>query len=648
VSRRVPAPLSGLGALLALYLIAPLVAGIAQGGWAKWHDVDTHALLDACGVSIASASVATLLIALGGIPLGYLLARVRGRLSVGVGFLVQLPLALPPLASGILLLFLVGYSSPLGRATAGALTDSFAGIVIAEVFVAAPFLVIAARSAFGSIDPVLEGVGATLGRRPLEVFFRITLPMAWPAVLSGMLLAWLRAFGEFGATVMVAYHPYSLPVYTYVAFGAQGLPAMLPVLLPTLVLALLVLALSNVLSDMTAGTLKVVRSTPPLGNSSPGINRSLWSRLSPSTPGAGLDSARGDPGYRQLPRLSPHIEFDVEKRLGNFRLQAAWSTRAHRLAILGPSGSGKSLTLKLIAGLEHGDRGSIRVDERELSGFDPADRGVAYVPQNYGLFPHLTLLEHLYFPRGVDPNAVTYWIERLGLEGLEDRRPGSLSLGQQQRVALARALVRPAKLLLLDEPLSALDAPRRSQVRRDLCALQQELSAATIVVTHDPLEAALLADEIVILEEGRVLQSGPTQTLFRRPANETVARLLGAEHIEYGTCRSRDQIAIGCETLISVAEPGLTPGERVGWSISAGGARFAAGGAYPGTVDSTLTVGIDQRVIVRIGDARIGVVAGGGALEPGASCRIDVDPHSVQVWPAPGEPSVKAAPRITG
>jgi ABC-type sugar transport system ATPase subunit/ABC-type sulfate transport system permease component len=624
VRRRVPAPLSGLGALLALYLVAPLLAGIAQGRWANWHDIDTRALLDACAVSMASASVATLLIALGGIPLGYLLARVQGRLSVVVGFLVQLPLALPPLASGILLLFLVGYSSPLGRATEGALTDSFAGIVLAEVFVAAPFLVIAARSAFASIDPVLEGVGATLGRRPLEVFFRIALPMAWPSVLSGMLLAWLRAFGEFGATVMVAYHPYSLPVYTYVAFGAQGLPAMLPVLLPTLILALLVLALSAV----TVGTLNVVRPTPPL-DSSLGITAS-----------ADLDYRRDDrTTHRQLPR----IEFDVEKRLGNFCLQAAWSTRTHRLAILGPSGAGKSLTLKLIAGLEYGDRGSIRVDERELSDLDLADRGVAYVPQNYGLFPHLTLIEHLYFPRGVDPNAAKYWIERLGLEGLEDRRPGSLSLGQQQRVALARALVRPAKLLLLDEPLSALDAPRRSRVRVDLCALQQELSAATILVTHDPQEAALLADEIVILEQGRVLQSGPTRALFRRPANETVARLLGAEYIEYGTCRSRGQIAFGCETLISVAEPELTPGERVGWSISAGGARFAADGAYSGVVESNVTLGIDQRAIVRIGDARIGVVAGGGALEPGSPCRIDIDPHSVQVWPAPTAPSLQAA-----
>ncbi len=615
MTRRVPAPLAGLAALLALYLVAPLVAGIAQGGRADWHGIDSRALLDACAVSVGSASVATLIIAIGGVPLGYLLARVPGRLSAVVGFLVQLPLALPPLASGILLLFLVGYSSPLGRATAGALTDSFAGIVLAEVFVAAPFLVIAARSAFAAIDPVLEGVGATLGRRPLELFFRIALPMAWPSVLSGMLLAWLRAFGEFGATVMVAYHPYSLPVYTYVAFGAQGLPAMLPVLIPTLALALLVLTLSAA----TAGALNGVRTVPALG----GASLEFTARAHP-------DSSSG---IRAENRQSPHIAFEVSKRLGTFHLQAAWSTRAHRVAILGPSGSGKSLTLKLIAGLERCDDGSIRLDERELAEVAPADRGIAYVPQNYGLFPHLTVIEHLHFPRGAELHAARHWIERLGLEGLEDRRPAALSLGQQQRVALARALVRPARLLLLDEPLSALDAPRRSRVRSDLLALQQELSIATILVTHDPVEAALLADEIVVLEQGRVLQSGPSQALFRRPANETVARLLGADYIGYGTSRSRNQIAIGGEVLISVAEPELGPGERVGWSISPGGARFAAKGAYSGTIESAVTLGIDQRVVVRIGDARIAVITSPNALEPGTPCRIDIDPYSVQVWP---------------
>ncbi|MGB7078667.1 MAG: ABC transporter permease, partial [Xanthobacteraceae bacterium] len=243
-TRRIPVPLPWLAGLLAIYLIAPLVAGVQQAGMADWSTVDTAALTRACLTSVASATLATFVIALGGIPLGYLLARMSSRAMGMVGFLVQLPLALPPLASGILLLFLVGYTTPLGRLTSGALTDSFIGIVLAEVFVAAPFLIIAARSAFAAIDPGLEGVAATLGRGPLYVFFRVSMPIARPAIMSGLLLAWLRGFGEFGATVMVAYHPYSLPVYTYVAFGSQGLPAMLPVLVPTLTLAVLVMALS--------------------------------------------------------------------------------------------------------------------------------------------------------------------------------------------------------------------------------------------------------------------------------------------------------------------------------------------------------------------------------------------------------------------
>jgi ABC-type molybdate transport system permease subunit len=161
-----------------------------------------------------------------------------------IGFLVQLPLALPPLASGVLLLFLVGRHGLLGRLTGSSLTDSFAGTVLAETFVAAPFLIIAARSAFAAIDPVL-GVAATLGHGRSATFLRISLPLAWPAMRAGLLLAWLRAFGEIGATVMVAYHPYSLPVYTYVAFGSQGLAAMLPVLLPALAAALIVMGLSS-------------------------------------------------------------------------------------------------------------------------------------------------------------------------------------------------------------------------------------------------------------------------------------------------------------------------------------------------------------------------------------------------------------------
>ena len=610
MARRVPAALPWLAGLLAIYLIAPLVAGAGQAGLADWRSVDARALVHACAVSIASSTLATAIIALGGVPLGYLLARLPGRAMATVGFLVQLPLALPPLASGILLLFLVGYASPIGRLTSGALTDSFAGIVIAEVFVAAPFLIIAARSAFAAIDPVLEDVAATLGRQPLYVFSRVSLPIAWPAIVSGLLLAWLRAFGEFGATIMVAYHPYSLPVYTYVAFGAQGLPAMLPVLLPALGLALAIMLASGFVGARAAERRSRALSIEELPSAAPEV------LLRPAAKAGAIELA-----------------FGFERRLGSFHLNVDWSPRRRRLAILGPSGSGKSLTLKIIAGIEGCDHGSILVDGSNIAALAPAARGFAYVPQNYGLFPHLTVSEQLRFPRDASPDLARFWLGRLGLRGLEARRPDQLSLGQQQRVALARALVRPARLLLLDEPFSALDAPLRSSLRQEMLALQNELAATTILVTHDPAEAALLADELLVLEGGRVLQSGPTDQVFARPASEMAARLLGAEFAAEGIAAEPNRIAVGADTLLEVAGAPLQSGSRVGWSVPPARVRISAQGRYQGQVESVTPIGIERRVGLRFGNAVIHALAGSMEQSSGAACRFDIDPDAVRIWP---------------
>ena len=609
-TRRIPVPLPWLAGLLAIYLIAPLVAGVQQAGMADWSTVDAAALTRACLTSVASATLATFVIALGGIPLGYLLARMSSRAMGMVGFLVQLPLALPPLASGILLLFLVGYTTPLSRLTSGALTDSFIGIVLAEVFVAAPFLIIAARSAFAAIDPGLEGVAATLGRGPFYVFFRVSMPIARPAIMSGLLLAWLRGFGEFGATVMVAYHPYSLPVYTYVAFGSQGLPAMLPVLVPTLTLAVLIMALSTLAGRRSHARPAAAASLSAL----PVMTTDI-------------------PPHRQIAMPAADLKLRLERRLGEFDLAVAWAPQARRLAIVGPSGSGKSLTLKMIAGIEPCDRGSITLDGREISGLEPALRGVAYVPQNYALFPHFTVAEQLAFPAGADPALARRWIDQLGLRGLERRRPDALSLGQQQRVALARALVRPARLLLLDEPFSALDAPLRTRLRREMLALQSELAATTIIVTHDPAEAAMLADEILVFEHGRVLQSGATDAVFRRPSNETVARLLGADHAAEGIAVGGDAIAVGAGAVLKVAGPALTSGARVGWTVSPARVRLSDSGTYEGVVEAVTRAASGHQIALRFGDAHIDAAAGYVDLPRGSACRFDIDADAVRIWP---------------
>lgn len=602
-----------LGGLLAVYLVAPLVAGLAHLGGADWRGADWATLGDACAVSLLSATVATLLVAAGGIPLGYLLARRPGRWLAMLGFLVQLPLALPPLASGILLLFLLGYASPLGALTGGALTDSFVGIVLAEAFVAAPFLIIAARSAFAGLDPVLEDVAATLGHRPWSIFLRASLPLAWRAILAGMLLAWLRAFGEFGATMMVAYHPYSLPVYTYVAFGGQGLPAMLPVLAPTLVAAVGVMAFAAIF-----GADRVRRVGFADGHTG----------VVPLPVAPLLDEPRPSSAMSPQP-----LSFAFRRKLSGFDLDVAWRTSARRLAILGSSGSGKSMTLRAIAGLDGDVAGSLMLGARDLSETPTERRGIAFVPQNYGLFPHLTVARQIAFAVGADRDLAEHWSKRLGLASLKQRLPDALSLGQQQRVAVARAFSRPAGLLLLDEPFSALDTPLRAQLRRELLALQAEIDATTILVTHDPEEAFLLADELLILDAGRVLQVGTVNEVFARPVSEAVARLLGAENIAFGRAVGANAIDVGGGVQIKVVGPPMQTSARVGWSVRSESITITAAGDYPGfVVDVGAPVAGRFEVVLRIGDALLRANQEIGAPANLGPCRLFLRPAAVQVW----------------
>ena len=550
--------------------------------------------------------------ALCGIPLGYLLARVPGRAMALLGFVVQLPLALPPLASGILLLFLFGYASPLGRLASGRLTDSFAGIVLAEAFVAAPFLIIAARSAFAGVDPALEDVAATLGHRPGAVFRRVSLALGWRVIWAGVLLTWLRAFGEFGATVMLAYHPYSLPVYTYVAFGSQGLPAMLPILVPTLAAAILVMAASQ----FGAGQPRVRRVAA----------RTAIEPIADAAPSSVTVSA----GAARHGSLA----FAYRRALDGFTLDVAWRTDARRLAILGASGSGKSATLRLIAGLDRADAGSLRLNGEELTALPAFARAIAYVPQSYALLPHLTVAEQVRFARGCDPGRARHWTRRLELAGLEDRRPAELSLGQQQRVALARALARPSRLLLLDEPFSALDAPLRARLREAMLALQREIAAPPLLVSHDPEEAMQLADELLLLDAGRGLRCGPVEEVYRRPGGEVAARLLGASNVAAGIAVGPGRVACGGVHL-SVAGPALAAGP-VGWSVRAEGVSLdAAGGVEATLVRAEDPRGGRRRLTLRIGDALVHATVNPGCEARPGPCRVAIDPAAMQVWPLP-------------
>ena len=211
------------------------------------------------------------------------------------------------------------------------------------------------------------------------------------------------------------------------------------------------------------------------------------------------------------------------------------------VALLGPNGAGKSTALRLLAGLEGLDAGRISLDgdvlDEPATGrwVAPEDRRIGMVFQDYALFDHLDATENVAFglrARGVRRaearSRAVGWLERMGLGALADHRPGELSGGQRQRVALARALVVEPRLLLLDEPLAALDVGTRAGVRRELRRHLEGFGGVRVLVTHDPVDARVLADRVVVLEAGRVVQEGPLDELSARPRSDYVARLVGA------------------------------------------------------------------------------------------------------------------------
>ena len=239
------------------------------------------------------------------------------------------------------------------------------------------------------------------------------------------------------------------------------------------------------------------------------------------------------------------LSVQLVKRLPDFSLEVDWQAGSEVVALFGPSGAGKSLTLQCLAGLTRPDRGRIVVGGTVFydsdAGIDvPTQaRRLGYVFQNYALFPHLTVEENVGFglrarPRDERRGRVGEVLDRLDLRGLAARRPRELSGGQQQRVALGRALAVDPELLLLDEPLSALDAPLRRQLRRELVAVVREWRKPTVLVTHDLSEAFQLADRVVVYEGGRVVQAAPRAELLSGPASAQVARLMGVRNILSG------------------------------------------------------------------------------------------------------------------
>jgi ABC-type sugar transport system ATPase subunit len=208
------------------------------------------------------------------------------------------------------------------------------------------------------------------------------------------------------------------------------------------------------------------------------------------------------------------------------------------LVLVGPSGCGKSTLLRVIAGLEDADAGTVRIDGRDVTGLEPRERDIAMVFQSYALYPHMTVRQNIGFslklsgrPRAEIDAAVDDAARLLGLSDLLDRKPRQLSGGQRQRVAMGRAIVRKPALFLFDEPLSNLDAKLRVQMRTEIRALHERLGATSVYVTHDQVEAMTMADRIVVLDRGRIVQIGTPLDVYANPVSRFVAEFIGAPGI---------------------------------------------------------------------------------------------------------------------
>jgi molybdate/tungstate transport system permease protein len=250
-----------LGLCLCIYLIGPLIYFLFTLSWpnvpAALSDPEAISSLT---TSLISATIATILIGILGVPLGYLLARFSFPGKAFVSVAIYLPLVFPPVVSGIVLLVLYGPYGLIGAPlTAFGLEvdNTLAGIILAQMFVAAPFVVVAARTAFEAIDPKLEQVAATLGQNRMQLFWRVSLPLARGGIIAGLILAWMRALGEFGATIVMAYHPYTLPVYTYVQLSGLGVAAALPLALYALCISAGVIGLIFLLQRYIGGQVRL-------------------------------------------------------------------------------------------------------------------------------------------------------------------------------------------------------------------------------------------------------------------------------------------------------------------------------------------------------------------------------------------------------
>ncbi|CAM5342433.1 hypothetical protein SAVIM338S_01080 [Streptomyces avidinii] len=603
-----------LPALLAVaFLLMPLLGILAR---TQWGEVGSHltspGVVQALKLSLLVSLWALGLSLLLGVPLAWLLARVEFKGKALVRSLVLLPMVLPPTVGGVALLLGFGRRGLLGPWLEGTfgITLPFhtSGAVVAATFVAMPFLVISLEGALGGLKPSYEETAASLGSTPVRVFFTVTLPMVAPGLIAGAALTWARALGEFGATITFAGNlpgtTQTLPLQVYLLLQDEP-EAATSVSLLLLAIAMAVLIglrgrwTGTPAARKAAGPSAVAEEPPaPAGPTRP---------VDTAVPAAGS----GSPGACDAVPF-PATEggrwplHAVVTGFNELTLDAAPGTT---IAVVGENGAGKTTLLRALLGLTPRAHARLRLGDTDVTALPPHKRQVAWVPQDGALFPHLSALSNTAYglrarrvPRARARAEAQAWLDRLGVGHLAHRKPAELSGGQAQRVALARALAARPWLLLLDEPLAALDQTTRAHVRHTLRTHLAGFGGVCLIVTHDPVEALSLADRVLVLADGRTLQDAPPAEVTRHPRSPWVARMLGRNAWPGTASADGLVLAGGGRLVVAEALPEGAPALAIIAPEAVSVHRDRPGGSprnvWPGTVREITSVGSRMRVLV--------------------------------------------------
>jgi molybdate transport system permease protein len=434
---------------------------------------------------------------------------------------------------GFLLLLFFGKNGPVGKLLEPfdtTIVFTWYGAAIAATIVSFPLMYKTALGAFSQIDANLLRVARTLGAKEFTIFWRISLPLAFPGILAATTLAFARALGEFGATLMLAGNipgqTQTMPMAIYFAVEAGAMNEAWFWSIVIMIVSLSGIIIANLWQEfpdkrkLTKLPIKQIK-------------------LASKSDSLLIDSSTSS------------LVLDIQKRLDNFYLQVAFNTDKQPLGLLGSSGAGKSMILRCLAGIETPNKGRIILNGRVL--FDSEkninipihQRQIGFLFQNYALFPHMNVAQNITFGLPKYLNAkeeVEKQLIAMQLQGFGDRYPHQLSGGQQQRVALARALASKPEALLLDEPFSALDTHLRSQLEQQVAEILDDYSGVTLFVTHNMEEAYRLCPNLLVLEQGKAAHYGSKYEIFQHPASVNVAQITGCKNFSRANILSPQQI----------------------------------------------------------------------------------------------------------